>query len=272
MISSRKNFYLKNIRRLLRSKDEALILEGPHLVGEALAAGLVLDIVLATPAFLSGEPGQDLLPRLTRRPLEIEPALLDEITDSDSPRGILAVSPAPTRHLETLPRSPGGIYVFAEGIQDPGNLGALARVVEASGSTGLVLGPGTVHPHHPRALRGSAGSLLRLPVLRGLHLEQLCDHLADLHPRRMALIADGGDNFYEALANEEALADETIILLLGGEGPGLSAPTLDAADQRITIPLEPPVESLNATVALAVALFELRRLRHQQAGTSRTMV
>ncbi len=256
MISSRKNSRLKNIRRILRSKDEGLILEGPHLVGEALASGLELESMVATPELLASPAGLELLPRLPRRPLEIEPSLLAEITDSDSPRGILAVARPLPRSLDTFPRRPGGIYVFAEGLQDPGNVGALARVAEAAGAAGLVLGPGAAHPHHPRALRGSAGSLLRLPWLRGLELAELRDCLRGLEPRCLALVADDGDDLYTA-----SVGEETTILLLGAEGPGLSPATLAAADRRVTIPLESPVESLNATVALAVSLFELRRRR-----------
>ena len=94
--------------------------------------------------------------------------LLVELADADSPPGVAAVVHLPRGGPDTLPRRRGALWVFVDGLQDPGNLGALARVAEAAGAAGLALAPGTVHPNHPRALRGSAGSLLRLPVAVGV--------------------------------------------------------------------------------------------------------
>lgn len=173
--------------------------------------------------------------------------------DADSPRGALAVAHLPRGGTSTLPAE-ARRFVYVAGLQDPGNLGALARVAEAAGAGGLALAPGTVHPNHPRALRASAGSLLRLPVAVGLQREELDAHLRQEGPVSwIALSAHGGTNLYEASFSER------LVLMLGAEGPGLGAEDEEAADQRITIPLAPPVESLNATVAAAVVLFELRR-------------
>ncbi|HEV7519289.1 MAG TPA: TrmH family RNA methyltransferase, partial [Thermoanaerobaculia bacterium] len=112
------------------------------------------------------------------------------------------------------------------------------------------------HPNHPRALRGSAGSLLRLPVAVGVTPEALARHLASLAPdapRWAALVPRGGTDLYAA-----PLAG-TLVLALGAEGPGLSAAASALADLALTIPVEPPVESLNAVVAAALVLFEMRR-------------
>lgn len=251
MITSRHNQRLKDIRRLRRSKGDHALLEGPHLVAEAVAAGLTLEAVLATPAWLETPEAR----RLPVPPLEIEPALLEELTDSDSPRGVLAVARLPRQGIEALPVRDGGVYLFLDGLQDPGNLGALARVAEAAGAAGLALSPGAAHPNHPRALRASAGSLLRLPVAAGAEAAALDHHLASVKPRWMALVPRGGEDLWEAPL------EGTLVLALGAEGPGLS-PALEArADLKLTIRIEPPVESLNATVAAALVLFEVRRRR-----------
>jgi RNA methyltransferase, TrmH family len=254
MIISRHNPRLKDIRRLRRSKGDHALLEGPHLVGEAVACGLELETVLATPAWLSSPEGSRLARRLPA-PLEIDAGLLEEITDADSPRGILAVARLPRSGIEALPAREGGVYLYLDGLQDPGNLGALARVAEASGAAGLALSPGTAHPNHPRALRASAGSLLRLPLAVAVAPEALDRHLASVQPRWMALVPREGLDLWEASL------DGSLILAVGSEGPGLS-PSLQArADLHLTIPVEPPVESLNATVAAALVLFEVRRRR-----------
>lgn len=257
MIRSRKNSHLKDIRRVRRSKGDEALLEGPHLLDEALDAGLRLGAVLATPDFLAGAEGRRLALRLPRPPLAVETRLLDELTDSDSPRGVVAVASLPRRGVEALGVVRGGVYLYLEGLQDPGNLGALARVAEASGVAGLVLGVGTVHPNHPRAQRAAAGSLLRLPVAVHVTPTALDAHLAAIRPRWTALVPRGGLDIYEADLGG------TLVLALGAEGPGLSELILERSEMRLTIGVDEPVESLNVTVAAAVALFELRRRRRR---------
>ncbi len=255
MITSRQNAHLKTIRRLGRSKDDRALLEGPHLVAEAVAAGHELGSVLATRRFLESAPGRRLAPRLPLHPLEIDERLLAEVTDSDSPRGIVAVARLPHPPVSELPRVEDGTYLYVEGLQDPGNLGALARAAEASGATAVALSPGSVHPNHPRALRASAGSLLRLPVATGATAGALSDRLAPLAPTWAALVPRGGRNLFEMRLKG------CVVLALGAEGPGLTPEVQRHASLDLTIPLQPPVESLNATVAAAVALFELCRQR-----------
>lgn len=256
MITSRQNSKLKDIRRLRRSKGDHALLEGPHLVSEAVAAGIGLETVLATPAWLETPEGRDLSRRLPPC-LEVAPELLDELTDSDSPRGVLAVARLPRSRsdIDRLPIHTGGVYLYLDGLQDPGNLGALARVAEAAGAAALALSPGTVHPNHPRALRASAGSLLRLPVAVDAGPEEVDRRLAPALPRWMALDTRDGAGLWQADL------DGTLILAVGAEGPGLSPALRERADLRLTIPIQPPVESLNATVAAALVLFEVRRRR-----------
>ncbi|MBW8877513.1 MAG: RNA methyltransferase [Acidobacteria bacterium] len=265
MITSRQNQRAKDIRRLRRSKGDHALLEGPHLVAAALAAGLRLDEILATPAFLASAEGR----RLARlpgdwavEPLEVDPGVLAELTDADSPRGVLAVAYLPRGGVEALPVVPSHPYLYLDGLQDPGNLGALARVAEAAGAAGLALSPGCVHPNHPRALRASAGSLLRLPVAVNAEPDALTRHLAAAHPRWTALVPRDGEDLYRAdLAG-------TLVLAVGAEGPGLSPALLARAGLRLTIPMEPQVESLNATVAAALVLFEVRRRTAGNRGSS----
>ena len=243
-----------------RCKDDRALLEGPHLVGEALAAGIGLESVLASPELLRGAAGRELARRLVEAGAEdlldeVDGELLAAVMDADSPRGIAAVAHLPRTGVAALPRRPDGVYVYADGLQDPGNLGALARSAEAAAAAGLVLSPGCAHPNHPRALRASAGSLLRLPVAVGVEAAALDRHLATLAPRWAALATRGGEELWSAAL------DGCLVLAVGAEGPGLSAALEARADLRLTIPLAEPVESLNATVAASLVLFEARRRR-----------
>lgn len=224
-------------------------------MAEAVAGGLEIETALATPGFLATPEGSWLARALPCAPLEIAEEIFDDLTDADSPRGILAVARLPRSGVEALPLREDIPYLYLDGLQDPGNLGALARVAEAAGAAGLALAPGSAHPNHPRALRASAGSLLRLPVAIETDPDTLGRRLAPLQPRWAALATRGGESLWTAPF------PRTLILAVGAEGPGLSPTLLASTDLRLTIPIEPPVESLNATVAASLVLFEARRRR-----------
>jgi TrmH family RNA methyltransferase len=143
-------------------------------------------------------------------------------------------------------------------MQDPGNLGALARTAEAFGASALLLSPNTVHPNHPRALRASAGSLLRLPVAVGVEAADLTARLLPAQMTTVALVPRGG------IALQEYRPTFPLLLILGSEGPGLPDTLLQSAEALVTIPLAEPVESLNVTVAASVVLWQLQQ---QRAGS-----
>jgi TrmH family RNA methyltransferase len=251
MIESPQNRLVKDIRRLKRRKGDHLLLEGPHLVREALATGLKLDWVLATPGFLAGGE-RELLGELGAPPIEIAPRILDQLTDADSPRGLLALAHLARDGAEQLPVVEGGVYLYLAGLQDPGNLGAVARVAEATGVAGLALSPECVHPNHPRALRASAGSLLRLPVAVDTGPEALDRRLAALGPGWVALEPCGGESLWESALTRP------LVIAVGAER-GLDPEVARRCGRRLTIPVAAPVESLNASVATALVLFEIRR-------------
>ncbi len=186
--------------------------------------------------------------------------VLESVADADSPRGLLAVAQLPRGGVTALPLAADGVYVFADGLQEPGNLGALARVAEAAGATGLALAEGSAHPNHPRALRASAGSLLRLPVARETSLREIEEHLEGLSPVCLALSPRGGEDVYEA-----ELPGGAVVLAVGAEGQGLSHESLARAHRRLSLPMRPAVESLNSTVAAALALYEIARRRRPPA-------
>lgn len=259
MITSRQNRQLKLLRRLRKSRGDQVLLEGPHLLRAALDAELPLDHILVSPEFLHRGLVRSLIRDLPFPPVEVEGRLLDELADSDSPRGIVAVSRLRRGKVATLPRAPGGLYLYLEGIQDPKNLGALARVAEGAAVQGIALAPGSIYPNHPRALRTSAGSLLRIPVAVRVTPQELDEHLQGLEPRWVALLPQGGRDLYAT-----PMAG-TLVFAVGAEGPGLSRQLVASSSLCVSVPVAPPVESLNVTVAVALALYELRRRRQPGA-------
>jgi TrmH family RNA methyltransferase len=256
MIRSRQNRKMKDMRRLRRRQGDLALLEGPHLVDEALAAGIDLEEIFLTPELAAASERAPLLARARCPVTEVAAELLRELADADSPQGALAVARLPRGGTASLPCREGGVYLFLDGVQDPGNLGALARVAEATGTVGMACAAGSASPNHPRALRASAGSLLRLPVAWPVTPEALEEHLAAARPRWIVLDPHQGEDLYATTPPAG-----TVLLALGAEGAGVSPQLAARASLRLRIPLAAPVESLNVVTAAAVTLFELRRRR-----------
>ena len=156
------------------------------------------------------------------------------------------------------------LVLIAIDVQDPGNLGAIVRVAEAAGATGLVAAGGSANPFGWKALRGSMGSAFRLPIASEISADEA---VAEARRRGCRVIAavprDGRPVFGADLTGP-------IAVLIGGEGHGLSSAVTDAADDRITIPMQPPVESLNAAVTTALIVYEARRQRGTENSKLRT--
>lgn len=183
--------------------------------------------------------------------VELSPGLMRQVADTQTPQGILCAFEAPTWTPDAALAGLGPVLVL-DGLQDPGNLGTLARSAEAAGAAGLVITPGSVDPGNPKALRASAGSLLRIPCV--VVPDPL--PLVEASGRRLvATTGRGGKPHYEAdLCRPFAL-------LVGQEGAGLSPDLFREADFQLTVPMGGRVESLNAATAAAVILFEAARQR-----------
>ena len=276
MIRSPSNPQVRTIRRLRsshgRRNADLLLLEGPHLATAAAEAGLTLRHLLVTPDFQARHSAlvDHVQHESGSRAASIDPERLREQADADAPQGIIAIAETP-RTWKTAGSAdplPGpGLHLYADGIQDPGNLGAMARSAEAAGAASLLLSPGTARPGHPRALRASAGSLLRVPLWIGVDAGRFasqasCLALTPYLPDRDSRPA------YRLFSTDPFAPDlspaRPIILAVGGESRGLSDPLLTRADLLLSISTAPAVESLNATVAASLALFELRRLLDQR--------
>jgi TrmH family RNA methyltransferase len=172
---------------------------------------------------------------------------------ADRPRG------SSVTRLRTKP-----LVVVAIDVQDPGNLGAMVRVAEAGGATGVVVTGQSADPFGWKALRGSSGSALRLPIDVIADTGRALEEIRSRGCRVIATVPRDGRSFFDL--------DYTgpTAILIGAEGRGLPAPLVSAADERVTIPMQSPVESLNAAVAAALIVYEARRQRVERplAATS----
>jgi TrmH family RNA methyltransferase len=171
------------------------------------------------------------------------------------PSGIVALASRPRWAANDFVRHPDALVIVAVDVQDPGNLGALVRSAEAGGATAVVTTMGGADPFGWKALRGSMGSALRLPVARVDALDAVLDAARRAGCRVVATASRAGTPLHET-----DLRPPTLVLL-GSEGEGLRGPLIEGADERLAIPMAPPVESLNVAVAAGLIVYEARRQR-----------
>jgi TrmH family RNA methyltransferase len=257
LIRSRQNDTVGRYRAAAHGADPAVILlDGEHLVAEAAGSDIVVrHALVAADAVESGRLA-DLVARLTARGVEIDAgaaAVMAAASPVRSPGAIVALAERPARE-QVFARQPA-LVIIACDVQDPGNLGAIVRVAEAAGASGLITAGQTADPFGWKALRGSMGSALRLPI-RAAH--DVAAAMADARARGcrvMATVPRGGTRLFDADLTG------SIAVLIGGEGRGLDAGVIAAADERLTIPMNAPVESLNAAVTAALIAYEAGRQR-----------
>lgn len=266
IVQSRQNARVRELRaafaRTPRDESEVIGIEGEHLLAEALRSGLRLRTV-----FVRAEPdrrdaGLRMLARLdvpAAVPIvSLHPTLFASAVDTESPQGIAALVERPRFSLaEALTPRAGfaPLVVLTAALQDPGNFGTVVRSAEAFGATGVIALPGTVDVWNAKALRASAGSSFRVPVVA----EKTSAALAALKEHGIPVVAASVEQ--EAIPCTDFDWRGPAAILIGNEGAGLGQDLLERADKRVTIPMPGPVESLNVAVAASVLLYEAARQR-----------
>jgi len=249
-INSKQNSTLKRIRSaLLGNEDGMLVLEGTRLVRDAVQSGLRLELLLVE-CRSQGDLG-DLEAHADETRL-VADGLLDNLGGLKHGPGVMALCREPREvRLGDIELGPTTRLLAIDGISDPGNLGALARAAEALGVTALLLVRGGVRPWSAKALRGSMGSLLRLPVATFETADILTRALTDRKVRQVVALTRGGE------APESYAWRGPLALWVSAEvgQSGSLAPGMDG----VTIQMDGAVESLNVTVAASLLLQAARQ-------------
>jgi RNA methyltransferase, TrmH family len=261
LIRSRTNPLVKRLRALKqKGTGDLLLIEGPKLLEEAIAAGVPLVEVAVSPRLQRHDRGRRLMAAAESLcPVRIvDDDLLASLAEVETTQGVLALARRPVfDERRILAGTP--LIAVAAGVQDPGNVGALLRAAEAAGATGAYLTAGSADPFSWKALRGSMGSAFRLPHVKVPATAPLLDRLRTSGVRMLGAAREA------ALAHDEADLTGPLAVFFGAEGSGLAPEVLDALDERLTIRMAAPVESLNVAVAAGVVLFEAARQRRRGA-------
>jgi TrmH family RNA methyltransferase len=246
-------------RRRGRERRGLALAEGIRLVEEALAARIAVQGAAISPT-LEGTPrGKALKAALAAAGVpvtEVSTAELDELADTAQPQGIVAVIEPPIWTLGNLGADPGSVTLVLDAVQDPGNVGTMLRTALGLGAGGLVALPGTAELTNSKVVRGSMGSLFRLPAVEA----SLGDFLAWVAERGVEIwtAASEGEPLRRGQLGERSRRPP-VAMVLGNEGAGVGAALEGAARRRMAIPLAAGVESLNVAVAAGILLYEVLR-------------
>jgi TrmH family RNA methyltransferase len=267
-VSSRSNPIVaefRNARKERRAGDTTVLLDGEHLVEEAFRAG----IRVRSSAFLDSALADAHLSRLAARLAgtgaritRVTAPVMRALSPLTSPGAVVAIAELLASGGDRLFQASVPLVIAAVDVQDPGNIGALIRVSEAAGASGVATCGSSADPFSWKSLRGSMGSAFRIPVTAGLCVEEL---LTLARARRVRILAATPR---DAMSLYDINLTGPVAILLGAEGGGLPARVVSLCDAAIAIPMAPPVDSLNVATAAAVVAFEARRQRLARAGRS----
>ena len=260
-IHSGQNARVKELRRAFGeaapNAEGEVAVEGMHIVEEAIRSGLRLTTVFFGES--AKERTHKLLPQLSSHTEAL--LLADEVfasaVPSETPQGMAALVRVKAFALDEMFVPAPALLVAIAGLQDPGNLGTIARSAEAFGATGLLLGERTVGPWNWKAVRASAGSLFRLPALK----IELAKALGEIKSRDVRVLATSS---HKGTAIAEVDLRGPVAFIVGSEGAGVPKDVLTQADEVVAIPHSAKVESLNAGIAASILLYEAARQRKSQ--------
>ncbi|MCB9420701.1 MAG: RNA methyltransferase [Ardenticatenaceae bacterium] len=258
MISSFANAKVKYVRRLqaekrFRLKENVFVVEGTRWISELIQLSRIPNIVFYTDEWLNAADNETILQQLAGIKQAVTEQIMQAMSDTQTPPGILAVLPV---QALPWPEKPSFLLILDQ-IMNPGNLGTMLRTAGAAGVEGVILGPGCVNAYNPKAVRGSMGAHLRLPILAATwpEIKKLVQDMS------VWLAAADGDLAYTAVPWTQPSA-----LIIGGEADGAGSQARKLATSPIAIPMHAATESLNAAVAAAVILFEAARQRRETSG------
>lgn len=257
LLTSPANPAIKRIRSLqqrkFRLRERAFVVEGVRAVNDILEAGIMPDSIILR-EYTEFEVPDDLFPVIRR----VSANVFEELTDVAHPQGVLAV--VPMLEEPALPEvSTNPLVVYLDGVRDPGNMGTLFRSAAGAGVDHLVIGPDSVDPYHPKAVRAAMGSHLRIRFSH-VEFEEFRDYSRDFPV--IALADAGGNALYDSVNWQLAS-----VMIVGGEAFGPTSAAREIANVIVSIPLANGVESLNAGVAGSLLMFEAARQRKGSLAT-----
>lgn len=244
MITSVKNQLIKNWaklkRRKYRKKQERFIVEGEHLVEEALNSEWEVETIVIEAGF---EPSFDL----TDQHIEyVSDHVFSSLAQTKAPQGILAIVKMKIFHDYPLNR-----LLLLDAVQDPGNLGTMIRTADAAGFDAIIMGDGTVDLYNDKVIRASQGSIFHMPIIQS----NLETELGRLKKSDVTICAS---TLERAVPVQTIDWPEKVALIVGNEGSGINQELINNSDLLVHIPIYGKAESLNVSIAAGIMMYQMQ--------------
>ena len=266
-ITSANNSLLKLAASLREKKHRdrtgLFVAEGIRLVEEAVKADWKIHAIIGTEKAYSQERVQHIIHMAAdgeHRLTTVSDALYGKITETEQPQGLMAVMEQQETSLETIAAVPKPLFMILDGVQDPGNVGALIRTADAAGCYAIFLTGACADVFSGKALRSTMGSLFHIPIVRCRQTSELIDWLQSREICLAVTSLEAAQPYFESDLTSP------LAIVFGNEGAGVSASMLARAEKHLYIPILGKAESLNVNAAAAVILFEAARQRGMVAN------
>ncbi len=256
-IVSVQNAKIKQFAKLVSSSKERkktgeFVIEGVRLCRDAAVSGVeIKELFFTSDAFSRYSEDIDFLISKAEMSYEISEEAAKKIQDTESSQGVFLKCLNTKNETVLSYFKPDGKYVVLENVQDPSNLGAIARTAEALGIDGAVL-VSCCDVFNPKAQRSAMGSLFRLPFVRLSTIDEMFSFAKENNIKTVATVVDSS-----AEKINEADLSGGVFLIIGNEGNGIKETTAEKSDMRVTIPMSGRAESLNASMASCIAMWEV---------------
>jgi len=260
-VTSSKNQIIKEVRALKNKSEREerglYFIEGVRFVSEAVREQIDIRYFVLSESFSTSSENSGLLSAISNLPATcyvVPDNLFDSISDTKTPQGVLAVLGLSRNKLEGA-KLPEGLLVILDSIQDPGNMGTIIRTADAAGCAGVIVPEGCVDVFNPKVLRSTMGSLFHVPVYFAGSLNYALNTAREQGFLICASYLEGSVSIYETDLSGNAA------LIIGSEAHGISEESRRMADVLIRIPMQGRAESLNASIAAGIMIFEAMRQR-----------
>lgn len=255
-LTSKDNINIKNTVKLKKSakyrkQTGSFIAEGVRICVDAMLSNAEIDVFFVTENATQKHPDEFAkLQNYAAKTLIVSPELFLLISDTQTPQGFLCVIKTLDKSCQFDTIKNGGKFLALDNVQDPGNLGTILRSAEAFGVSGVVMSGDCCDIYNPKVVRGSMGAVFRLPFISVDNLSDYFKSVPELNTYA-AVVGEG------AVPVTDVTFSEPCAVVIGNEGNGIKAETSAVCTQRITIPMNGKAESLNASVAAAVLIWEM---------------
>ncbi len=260
-ITSANNNMVKEVKSLKQKKNREekgrFFIEGLRFVSEALEESWQIETIILSDSFCLNESNKQLISLISDRKFNcytVTDKIFGELSETSTPQGILAVMQTKMFEISDIIKA-GSFMVILDSIQDPGNLGTIIRTADAAGAGGILMSKGCVELFNPKVLRSTMGSVFHLPIVVDCDLSESIQTLKEYGIKAYAAHLSGELSYFECNLRENCA------IIVGNEANGISDDVANIADVLVKIPMPGKAESLNASVAAGILMYEAVRQR-----------